>query len=96
MGLAANFGIATVNPLDGPPLVNNSDPGFNDLQFRLLCNEIVRVNTFGGCYTQRRVAYIGLWDHLVVKPSENPLNLATTIGFYDLDLCDDGWSQNPM
>ena len=96
MGLAANLGIATANPPDGSLLLHNSDLGFNDLQFRLLCSEIATVNTFGGRYTQRSVVYIGFSDHLVVKPSKNPLNLATTIGFYDLDLCDEGWSQNPM
>ena len=96
MGLAANLAIATANPLDGPPLLHNIDLGFYDLQFFLLCSEIVTVNTFGGHYTQRSVVYIGFRDQLVVKPNENPLNLASTIGFYDLDLCDDGWSQNPM
>ena len=35
---------------------------------------------------------IGLNDHLVAKLSENPLNLATSIGFSDPDSYDGGWS----
>ena len=81
---------------DGPFLVLHNDLLYSDLLFGLLCSEIATVNTFGGRYTQRSVVYIGFSDHLVVKPSENPLNLATTIGFYDLDFCDEGWSQNPL
>ena len=89
-GLSGQSGYSDRYPLDGPPLLHDSDLGFNDLQFRLLCSEIATVNTFGGRYTQRSVVYIGFSDHLVVKPSENPLNLATTIRFSDLDPCDGG------
>ena len=95
-GFSGQSGYSDRHPLDGAPLLHDSDLGCNDLQFCLLCSEIATVNTFGGRYTQQSVVYIGFSDHLVVKPSENPLNLATTIGFYDLDLCDEGWSQNPM
>ena len=35
-------------------------------------------------------------DHLVAIPSGYPLDLATSIGFSDLDPRDGGWSQNPM
>ena len=75
---------------DGPFLVLHNDLVFSDLQFRPLCSEIATVDTFGGRYTQRRIEYIGFSDHLVVKPSENPLNLATTIRFSDLDPYDGG------
>ena len=57
-----------------------SDLGYNDLKFRPLCSKIATVNAFGGRYTQRRIVCIGFSDHLVVKPSENPLNLATNVG----------------
>ena len=69
MGLAANLDIATATLLTG----------YNDPQFWPLCSEIATVDTFGGRYTQRRIVCIGFSDHLVVKPSENPLDLATTI-----------------
>ena len=75
---------------DGPFLVLHNDLVFSDLQFRPLCSEIATVDTFGGRYTQRRIEYIGFSDHLVVKPSKNPLNLATTIRFSDLDPYDGG------
>ena len=72
------------------PSLHNSDHGYKDLQFRPFCSEIATVDTFGGRYTQRRIVSIGFSDHLVVKPSKNPLNLATTIGFSDLDPRDGG------
>ena len=43
-------------------------------------------------YIQWGIVCIGFSDHLVVKPSKNPLNLVTTIGFSDLDSCDGVWS----
>ena len=67
MGLAANLDIATATLLTG----------YNDPQFWPLCSEIATVDTFGGCYTQRRIVCISFSDHLVVKPSENQLNLVT-------------------
>ena len=89
-GFSGQSGYSDRNPVDGPPSLHNSDPGYNDPQFWPLCSEIATVDTFGGRYTQRRVVCIGFSDHLVVKPSENPLNLATTIRFSDLDPYDGG------
>ena len=54
----------------------NSDPGYKDPKFQPLCSEIATFDTFLGRYTQRRIVCIGFSDHLVVKPSENQLNLA--------------------
>ena len=89
-GYSGQSGYSDRNLVDGPLSLYNSDLGYNDLQFRHLCSEIATVDTFGGRYTQRSIVCIGFSDHLVVKPSENPLNLATTIGFSDLDPCDGG------
>ena len=35
-------------------------------------------------------------DHLVVKPSKNPINLALAIGFSEIDPCDGECSKKPM
>ena len=89
-GFSGQSGYSDRNPVDGPPSLHNSDPGYNDPKFRPLCSNIATIDTFGGRYTHRRIVCIGFSDHLVVKPSENPLNLATTIGFSDLDPRDGG------
>ena len=70
---------------DGLFLVLHKDLVFSDLQFRPLCSKIATVNTFGGRYTQRNIVCTGFSDHLAAKPSKNPLNLATTFGFSDLE-----------
>ena len=85
MDLAANLGIATATP-------------FTDLYHYTLATlyittsnfgpYVATVNTFGGRYTQRNVVWTGFSNHLVVKPSKNPFNLATTFGFSDLEPSD--------
>ena len=82
-GFSGQSGYSDRNPVYGPLLLHNSDLGYNDLQFWPLCSKIATVNTFGGRYTQRNLVSTGFSDHLVAKPSKNPLNLATTIGFSD-------------
>ena len=91
-GFSGQSGYSDRNLVDGPPLLHNSDLGYNDLQFWPLCSKIATVNTFWGRYTQQSVVCIGFSDHLVVQPSENSLNLVTTIRFRDLDPRDGGWS----
>ena len=85
MGIAANLGIATATSLTDLCQYIIATYGYNDLQFRRLCSELATVETFRSRYTQRSIVYIAYSDHLVVKPSENPLNLATTFGFSDPD-----------
>ena len=91
-GYSGQSGYSDCNLVDGPLSLYNSDLGYNDLQFRHLCSKIATVDTFGGRYIQWSIVCIGFSDHLVVKPSENRLNLAATIGFSDPDACDGAWS----
>ena len=79
-GLAANLEIATATTLTDPHHYIIATLGIANPQFRPLCSEIATFDTYGGRYTQRRIVCIGFSDHLVVKPSENPLNLATAFG----------------
>ena len=87
-GFSVQSGYSDRNPVYGPLSLHNSNLGFNDLQFRSLCSNTATVNTFGRRYTQRNIVCTGFSNHLVVKPSKNPLNLATTFGFSDLEPCD--------
>ena len=89
-GFSGKSGYSDRNPVYGPLSLINSDLGYNDLQFWPLCSKIAAVNTFGGRYIQRNEVCIGFSDHLVVKPSKNPLHLTTTIRFSDLDPYDGG------
>ena len=91
-GFSGQSGYNDRNPVDRPPSLNNSDHAYNDPQFWPFCKEIATVDTFGGRYTQRGIVSIGFSDLLVVKPSKNPLNLATTIGFSDRDPYEGAWS----
>ena len=90
-GFSGQSGYSDRNPVDGPPSLLYSNLGYNGLQFRPLCSELATVDSFGGRYIQRSIVFIGFGDHLVGKPSESPLNLATTIGFSELDPCDRDW-----
>ena len=91
-GFSGQSGYRYHNPVYGPLSLRNSDLVYNDLQFWPLCSKIATVNTFGGRYTQRNVVCTGFSDHLVVKPSKNPLNLVTILGFSDPDTCNGVWS----
>ena len=93
-GFSGQSGYNDCNIVDGPPLLHNSDLGYNDLQFRPLCSKIATVPTLleVAGYTQRTIVCIVFSNHLVVKPRVNSLNLATSFGISDLDLCDGGWS----
>ena len=71
--------------------VINRDLVFSDLNFGPLCSEIATVKV-----VIPNEANIAFSDYLVAIPSGNPFDLATSIGFCDLDPCDGGWSQNPM
>ena len=62
----------------------------------MCCASPLRSTDRQGHYTQWIEANIAFSDYLVAIPSRNPLDLATSIGFCDLDPCDGGWSQNPM
>ena len=96
MDIAANLDLATARALTDLRQYINSDLVFSDLKFCLLCSEIATVKVVIPSGPASHPANIAFSDHLVAKPSENPLNLATSIGFSDLDPYDGGWSQNPM
>ena len=74
----------------------NSNHVFGDLKFRPLCSEIATVKVVIPSGPAPFPANIAFSDHLVAIPSVKALNLATFIGFSDLDPYDGGWSQNPM
>ena len=93
---AAALSIAAGTLVTGLRQYINSDLVFSDLKFLLLCSEIATVKVVIPSGPASYPANIAFSDHLVAKPSENPLNLATSIGFSDLDPYDGGWSQNPM
>ena len=95
-GLAANLGIETSTPATDLRQYINSDLVFSDLKFRPLCSEIATVKVVIPSGPAPFPANIAFSDHLVAIPSVNALNLATFIGFSDLDPYDGGWSQNPM
>ena len=95
-GLAANLGIATSTPVTDLCQYINSDIVFSDLKFRPLYSEIATVKVVIPSGPAPFPANIAFSDHLVAIPSVNALNLATFIGFSDLDPYDGGWSQNPM
>ena len=89
MGLAANLALATSIPMTDLRQYINSDLVFNDLKLQILYSKIA---TCTGRYIQHTISYVGL----VAIPGENPLDLATSIWFSNLDPFDGGWSQNPM
>ena len=83
MDIAANLHIATARALTDLHQYINSDLVFSDLKFRVVYSEIVTVEV---------VIPSGLEQKLLLAlPSGNPLNLATSIGFSDLDPCDGGY-----
>ena len=96
MGLAANLDLATARGLTDFRQYINSDLVFSDLKFRPLCSEIETVKVVIPSGPAPFPVNIAFSDHLVTIPSVNALNLATFIGFSDLDPYDGGWSQNPM
>ena len=74
----------------------NSDLVFSDLKFRALYSEIATVKVVISSGLS-----LDLSKNCFYRPpgrytKQNPLNLATSIGFNDLEPCDGGWSQNPM
>ena len=87
-GLAVDLALATGRALMDFPQYINSDLVFSDLNFGPLCSEIATVKVV--------IANIAFSDYLVAIPSGNLLDLATSIGFCDLDPRDGGWSQKPM
>ena len=95
-GLAANLDIATGRAVTKLCQYLNSDLVFSDLNFLPLCNEVATVKVVIPSGPASYPANIAFSDHLVAKPSENSLNLATFIGFSDFDPYGGCWSQNPM
>ena len=81
---------------DGPFIVVDNDLVFSNLKFQPLCSEIATVKVVIPSGPAPFPANIAFSDHLVAIPSVNALNLATFIGFSDLDPYDGGWSQNPV
>ena len=96
MDIAANLDLATARNLTDLRQYINSDLVFSDLKFRPLCSEIATVRIVIPSGPAPFPANNAFSDHLVAIPSVNALNLATFIGFSDLDPYDGGWSQNPM
>ena len=95
-GLAANLDIATGRAVTELCQYLNSNLVFSDLKFLPLRSEMATVKVVIPSEPASYPANIAFSDHLVAKPSGNPLNLETSIGFSDLDPYDAGWSQNPM
>ena len=81
---------------DGPFLVLYNDLVFSDLKFRVLYSEIATVEVVIPSGLSLGWTKIAFSDRLVAIPSGNPLNIATSFGFNDLEPRDGGWSQNPM
>ena len=96
MDTVANLDLVTARTLTDLRQYINSDLAFSELKFWPLYSEIATVKVVIPSGPASYPANIAFSDHLVAKPSKNPLNLATSIGFNDLDPCDGGWSQNPM
>ena len=59
-------GYSDLNPVDGPASLHNSDLGYNDLEYLILCIEEMTIDTFGGHYILRNIFQTGSNDHLVV------------------------------
>ena len=95
-GLAANLDIATGRAVTELCQYLNSNLVFSDLKFLPLRSEMATVKVVIPSGPASYPANIAFSDHLGAIPSVNALNLATFIGFSDLDPYDGGCSQNPM